>query len=497
MASGNGAGHRKRTGRNQSRNSRNNKNNKNNKISNIRKYRKPLNLNIGMLIFAVIFVYVTVCVILYFQTGHIVRYEVKKGSLATNNIYRGVVLRDETVVNTASAGYVNYYANEGERVAANDLVYIVDETGRLSEELGNASLGENALSDKELLEFRSELVNFSHGFDSHEFSNVYDFKNSLKNTVQKLANANMLESVERIGSGGGVANIISRCYAPETGVVSYWVDGYESMTAADVTEAVFDKKAYEEKKKLLLGNELLEAGDAAYKLSTSENWSVVIPLEDAERGAELEEEGYIKVRFLKNQYESWGAAKLLNNGDGKHYLQLSFTNSMITFVNDRFVEIELLLNNDTGLKIPNSAIVDKEFYLIPEDYVFPEGNSGKAQVLRQYVMENGEVSSQLYDISLYSYDKESGEYYVDAAILEAGDTLFQEDGQETFVVSRRATLKGVYNVNNGYADFRQINILYQNDEYAIVKANTQYGLNVYDYIALNADFVHDDQFIND
>lgn len=455
-----------------------------------------MNLNIGMLIFAVIFLYVVVCVILYFQTGHIVRYEVKKGSLATNNIYRGVVIRDETVVNTASAGYVNYYANEGERVAANDLVYIVDETGRLSEELGNTNLGENVLSEKELLEFRSELVNFSHGFDSREFSNVYDFKNSLKNTVQKLANANMLESVNRIGSGAGVANIISRCYAPQSGVVSYWVDGYESLTASEVTETVFDKKVYEERKEQLLGNELLEAGDAAYKLTTGENWSVVIPIEDGERGAELEENGYIKVRFLKNQYESWGAAKLLNNGDGKHYLQLSFTNSMITFVNDRFVEIELLLNNDTGLKIPNSAIVDKEFYLIPEDYIFPQGNSGKAQVLKQYVMESGEVSSQLYDISLYSYDKNTGEYYVDAAILNAADILFKENGQETFVVSRRATLKGVYNVNNGYADFKQINILYQNDEYAIVKANTQYGLNVYDYIALNADAVHDDQFLN-
>lgn len=484
MASGNGAEHKKKKSR---------QNNKNN----IRKYRKPLNLNIGMLIFAAIFVYVVVCVILYFQTGHIVRYEVKKGSLATNNIYRGVVIRDETVVNTTSAGYVNYYANEGERVAAYDLVYIVDETGRLSEELGNANLGENTLSDKELLEFRSELVNFSHGFDGHEFSSVYDFKNSLKGTVQKLANANMLESVDRIGSGSGVANIVSRCYAPQTGVVSYWVDGYENLTAVEVTEEVFDKKAYEERKKQLLGNELLAAGDAAYKLSTSENWSVVIPIEDAERGAELEEEGYVKVRFLKNQYESWGATKLLNNGDGKHYLQLSFTNSMITFVNDRFLEIELLLNNDTGLKIPNSAIVDKEFYLIPEDYVFPQGDSGKGQVLRQYVMENGEVSSQLYDISLYSYDKNTREYYVDAAILNAGDTLFKENGQDTFVVSRRATLKGVYNVNNGYADFRQINILYQNDEYAIVKANTQYGLNVYDYIALNADSVHDDQFIND
>lgn len=450
-----------------------------------------------MLIFAVIFVYVIVCVIIYFQTGHIVRYEVKKGALATNNIYRGIALRNETVVSTDSAGYVNYYANEGERVAAYDLVYIVDETGRLSAELENINLGENVLNEKQLLEFRSELVNFSHGFDREEFSGIYDFKNSLNNTVQKLANVNMLESIERLNTGSGIANIVDRCYAPRTGVVSYWVDGYENLTADQVTEEVFDKKAYEEKKTQLLGNTLLERGDTAYKLATDEKWSVVIPIEDAERGAELEEEQYIKVRFLKNQYESWGEVKLLNNGDGKHYLQLTFTNSMITFVNERFLEIELMVNEDTGLKIPNSAIVDKEFYLIPEAYVVPEGDNGKGQVLRQYVMENGDISSKLYEISLYSYDKDTKEYYVDATILDEGNILLKEDGQETFMVSRRATLTGVYNVNNGYADFRQINILAQNDEYAIVKANTQYGLNVYDYIALNAKAVHDDQFIND
>lgn len=463
----------------------------------IRKYRKPLNLNIGMIIFAVIFVYVLVCVVIYFQTGHIVRYEVKKGSLATNNIYRGVVIRDEAVVNTDTAGYVSYYANEGERVAASDLVYIVDETGRLNEELENLNKGENVLSDKDLLEFRSELVNFSHGFEAENFSGIYEFKNSLNNTVKKLAGSNMLESIDRLNTGSGVANIVDRCYAPRTGVVSYWVDGYEDLTADQVTEEVFDKKNYEGRKTQMLNSTLLERGDAAYKLSTGENWSIVIPVEDAERGAELEQEGYIKVRFLKNQYESWGAVKLLHNGDGKHYLQLSFTNSMITFVGERFLEIELLINDESGLKIPNSAIVDKEFYLIPEDYVLPEGDTGKGQVLRQYVMESGEVSGKLYEISLYSYDKDRGEYYVDATILEAGDVLLKEDSQETFVVSTRATLTGVYNVNNGYADFRQINILDQNDEYSIVKANTRYGLNVYDYIALNADSVHDDQFIND
>lgn len=450
-----------------------------------------------MLIFGVILVYVIVCVVIYFNTGHMVRYEVQKGSLATNNIYRGVAIREERVVNTSSAGYVSYYANEGERVAAKDLVYIVDETGRLNDELENLNLGENVLSDKELKEFRSELVNFSHGFDRQDYINVYDFKNSLKSTVQKLASVNMLESIERINTSSGIANVVDRCYAPETGVVSYWVDGYENLTPEQVTEDVFDKKQYEEKKKVLLSNTLLERDDEAYKLSTNEKWSVVIPVEDAQRGAKLEAEGYIRVRFLKNQYESWGATKLLHNGDGNHYLQLSFTNSMVTFSGDRFLEIELLIDDETGLKIPNSAIVDKEFYLIPEEFITVMGESGKGQVLKQVVTENGTVSSKLYDISIYNYDEQAKEYYVDATFLNSADILLKEDGQNTYVVSKRATLTGVYNINNGYADFRQINILSQNDEYSIVESNTRYGLNVYDYIALNANSVHEDQFINE
>ena len=47
-----------------------------------------------------------------------------------------------SVVYTDTAGYVNYYAWEGSRVAMNDLVYIVDETGRLNEALEGRNLGE-------------------------------------------------------------------------------------------------------------------------------------------------------------------------------------------------------------------------------------------------------------------------------------------------------------------------------------------------------------------
>ena len=460
----------------------------------IKRYRKPLNLNIGMLIFGAVFVYVIICVIMYFQTTHIVRYEVKEGSLATDNIYRGVIIRQESVVNADTAGYVNYYAREGERVAKGDLVYTVDETGRLNEYLENLNLGENSLDKRELAEFRSEIANFMHGFDEKHYDNIYDFKYSLKNTVLKLANANMLQGISNMSGTEGVANIVNFCNAPCTGVVAYWTDGYESLTADAVTESVFDEKTYE--KNQMVGNALMAVSDAVYKLSTDENWSVVLPI-DNDLGAQMEQEGYVKVRFLKNQYESWGATRLLHNADGNTYLELSFTNSMISFVSERFLDIELIINDEKGLKIPNSSIVQKDFFLLPEDYVVAGSDGGSTGVIRQCYLEDGTISSEFIPIDVYNFSEESKEYYLGTDVLTTGDILYKTDSQETYTVSKRATLIGVYNMNKGYADFKQINILYQNEEYSIVKANTRYGLNVYDYIVLDAEAVSDDQFLNE
>ena len=462
------------------------------KPTKIKKYRKPLNLNIGMMIFSIVFVYVLICVVLYFRTNHIVRYEVKEGSLAINNVYRGLIFRSEEVVKTNTAGYVNYYAYEGERVAVGDLVYTVDETGRLNEYFENGDFGTATLTDKELSDFRNEISSFLHGFEETNFSGIYDFKRSLNNSVMKLANVNMLKGVAEVQGNGTNSSVIDYCRAPLTGIVAYWTDGYEGLTPEDVTKDLFDEKKYTRED--VLGNRLMAGGDAAYKLSTSENWYVVVPIEK-ERGEMLEKEGYVKVRFLKNRYESWGEAKMLTGSDENHYLSLKFTNSMISFVSDRFLDIELIVHDETGLKIPISSIVEKEFYLIPKDFILDEGENGSSSVIRQCYLEDGTISSEVVNIDIYSYDEENNECYLDASRLNAGDVLYKVDSQETFVVSRRATLIGVYNMNKGYADFKQINILYQNDEYAIVKANTKYGLNVYDYIVLRADSVSDDQFI--
>ena len=456
----------------------------------ITKYRKPINLNIGMMVFAVILVYVVICVIMYFRTDHIVRYSVQEGSLTSNSIYKGIALRTEQVVTGQDAGYVNYFAREGERTAVGDLVYTVDETGRLSDYINAGSNGENSLSDSDLAELRTDITAFMHGFDQRYFDEVYNFRHNMESTAIKLANYNILENADALNDASGTV-IINYRYAANSGIVLYSTDGYENLKLEDMTAELFDEETYE--RNYLVNNGLVAAGDPVYKLSTDEDWSVVIQVEKELADRLVNEEKYVEVRFLKNQYTAWGQAAAYTNEAGDTFVSLTFTNSMITFCTDRFLDIELLLDEETGLKIPNSAIVQKEFFIVPKAYVTKGGSNGNDGVLLETYNEEGEATTQFVETEIY--EETETEYYLDDSTLRSGNYIVMPETGEKFAVSRTGTLQGVYNINKGYADFKQISILYDNDEYSVVKSNTNYGLNVYDYIVLNADMVKDNEFI--
>lgn len=455
----------------------------------ITKYRRPINLNIGMLIFAAIFVYVVVCVCMYFRTDHVVGYSVMEGSLSSNSIYKGIALRHEEVVKCNDAGYVNYFAREGERAASGDLVYTIDESGRLSDYINTNESGENSLSDADLSELKSEIISFTNRFERTDFSSVYNFKYSMEGTALKLANYNILANVDELNGASGTA-LINFCRAAKSGIVTYFIDGYEELELEDMTAELFEQKDYE--KKHLVNNELLANGDPAYKLSLDEDWSIVIPVEK-ELADELVEKEYVEVKFLKNQYTSWGEVESYTNEAGDTFVSLTFTNSMITFCTDRFIDIELLLEDERGLKIPNSSIVQKDFFIVPKEYVTKGGNSGNDGVILETFDENGNATTQFVPTTIY--DATDTEYYLDESVLSAGNNIVKPEGSEKYTVSKTGSLTGVYNINKGYADFKQVNVLYQNEEYAIVKSNTVYGLSVYDHIVLDASTVDDNEFI--
>lgn len=457
---------------------------------------KSKGMRLGLLLFLVILAYIVVAIFNYFNQDRIESYQVKVGSLSTNNIFKGVALREEYIVRATSSGYANYFARESERVGVGSLVYSLDELGRVSEFLSNND-NESNLTAKDLSELKTDILSFANNFTPEDFSLVYDFKYNVQGTVMKLSNSNILKNIEQINSGSN-ADSVNFNYSPKSGYVVYSVDGYEDLSITDMTAELVDYKKYEQegKKKQLISNNLIAEGDPAYKLSTNEDWSIVIMVDEDKAQALLDEE-YVKVKFLKNQNISWGKVSVYTNANKETFVALTFNNSLMSFCTDRFIDIELILKEDNGLKVPNSSIIEKEFFIIPKEYMTKGGYSSSTGVFRQIYLEDGKPSAEFVNTTIYN--ETETDYYIDDMTLRMGDVLVAQDSnsQITLSAGMKGTLIGVYNINKGYADFKQIQKLYENEEYSIIKPNLAYGLCVYDYIVLDASTVKDDELIYD
>ena len=164
---------------------------------------------------------------------------------------------------------------------------------------------------------------------------------------------------------------------------------------------------------------------------------------------------------------------------------------MVRYANDRFIDVELVMSEKTGLKIPQSAITSKEFFTIPKEYFTVGGDSSTPGLMIKHTVD-GENTVKLVNPTLY-YETEDY-YYVDSEDVSEGDIVLMSDSQSTYQIGTdKGSLIGVYNINKGYAVFKQINIIYENEEYAIVETKTSYGISLYDHIALDASEIKENQ----
>ena len=64
---------------------------KNNSV-NIKKYKTKREFNLGIFLFAIVFIYLVVTIILYFTGDRISVYEVREGSIVKDNSYTGLII---------------------------------------------------------------------------------------------------------------------------------------------------------------------------------------------------------------------------------------------------------------------------------------------------------------------------------------------------------------------------------------------------------------------
>ena len=452
--------------------------------NNIVKFHKQIHVNIASIIFFIIFIYILFHVFTYLTTENITIYEVSQGTITSQDNYNALAIRQEMVYTSDQLGSIYYFAPNKSRVGSKTLIYAIDKNGEIIDSLKNGDSHVDS-SDVNLSSLEKDIQTFMNDYNSNDYYRIYSFKTNLNNSLQQLYNERVLAANADAIQSALADNSYVTYYAPTSGLVVYTTDGYEAVTLDTFSSDLFDASSLTSEN--LRNKETVYNGEVVYKLIVSDNWNLVMPIEDSLADS-LKDDSAIEIMFNEDNAKTWCTYEIQEKAGAK-YLVLSLDDSMERYADERFISINLMLEEKNGLKIPNSSIVEKTFFTIPKKY-FTKGEDSNGYGL---IVKNKDGTSFQNTTIYYETDDY---YYIDSANVSSGDVIQMVNSSETYTVgSDTGVLKGVYNVNKGYAVFKQIEIIYQNNDYTIVKTGTDYGLALYDRIVLQGDKVNENDII--
>ncbi len=447
--------------------------------------RRPVRINVGLVIFAFIFVYLVYTLIHFSGRKNYAGFSVgQEEEISRSANYEALLLRQEKTVRSRFAGFLDAFVQEGARVSAGSVVTTVDELGVYSEAIREAEKTQS-LSEDSLLRLKERLSAMAVAYDPQDFWQVYTVKSEISSY---FLGGFSTASLSRLEESMTLEEFFHREEASTGGLVAYYLDGFEDLTAREVTADDFKRASYTRENP----KEIVTEGDFLYKLIDSENWSAVIPV-TAEEAALYNTYDRLPVTFLTNQLEVSCPFTLYTGADGGYYLELKLHQYLIQFLSDRYTRIRISLDFGRGYKIPKSTLTEKAFYIIPKSYgTYGGGGTDIGFITETY--SGSEAHAAFVSPTVYRSDEDY--YYVDTKDLTEGTVLVRPDSDDRFTVRMTTALRGVYQINKGFTVFRLVEIVSEAEDYCYVRVGTPFGINTFDQILLNSAEAGEGQILN-
>ena len=448
--------------------------------------KSPGRPRVATIIFIVIIVYIVCFLILFFVKRDVRIYEVTHGDLSQALSASGLLIREEKVYNAPSDGYISFFNVSGVKIKVNDSVYALDKTGRMGEILESHSEEKADFSDADIRQIGTMLKNFETDYEYAGFSGIYEIGNSI-DTVKSNQSAAWLEAnKDVISRETGIENAVNVVHSDSAGYLSYSTDGYETVREEDINEKLMERQSYE--KEVVAGEgAFIKEGDPAYKLITDELYYIYVPLTREQiKNNSLSEYKTVYVNLKKVNASVKGNFEIIKNND-QTMGKITVNKYVYAYIGDRFADVEISVAENVGLKIPNSAIVKRDMYVIPEEYLTTGGDSNE----QGFNVQSG-------DLYVFTYVpvsfKQDGMCYIKTDALPENSVLIKPESTDTYVVKKTEKVDGVYCINTGYTVFQPVKIISRNDEYAVVPENVS-GVSVYERIILNAEKFKENEII--
>ena len=455
------------------------------KMAKVTRFHRNLQMNIGLIVGVILVIYVLFHLFSCVTKKHVAIYQVNSGTISTSKHYEALALRSESLVQAEADGQIYHFKANEAQVGSDSIVYSLDQSGEIQQLFTQAQLNTSALNETEQRQIVNSLSDYVRTKDDNRFYKVYDFKNQLEANLYDSLQQTVFETYKSQINEAKQRNTFHTYQAPSPGLLVYATDGDEGLNLDNFTRESFDTSKLDYKD--LKNVSSVKAGDPVYKLISSEQWKMLVEVDD-EMASQITSSSNVQLVFDKDQRSAWAAASVIEKY-GRKYLVLSLDDSMERYADLRFVGVTLNLDRASGLKIPLSAITKQSFYKIPKSYFFKGGNSNDLGLLRK--KGNG---SEFIVPTIFAEDEE--DYFINADQLKESDILIKQNSSESWQVnSKSEELTGVYQVNKGFAEFKPIEVQFQNKEFAVVSSTTSYGLVLYDRIALNSSQVKEGDMV--
>ena len=284
---------------------------------------------------------------------------------------------------------------------------------------------------------------------------------------------------------------MSSLTAGKAGVLCLSYDGLEEQYHPEMAKDVTKKEIGSAKTEYISKAKGVSEGDTLFKIVESNNWYIVAYLPNTAT-ATWKQGNYVMINAMTEEenYQLRMTIESMEVGEKETKVVLSTYAHMEQFMESRTVSFSLESDIVEGLKIPNDAIVEKSLIKIPRTCLTESmGSDG-------VLLVNGE-KTKFMDLSIVTGDEEAVYIEQNGAGVKLGDIILQGTGENAgqYTVSELEPHAGVYVANSSVADFVVIEILEQNQEYAIVETGNIIGLQPFDTIVSDAKNIEEGQSI--
>lgn len=467
-------------------------------------------LNFGLAIFVMIFAYLVVVMIAFAMKDKVNYTIAETGVLTHSNIYSGLIIKNETVVEATDSGDIRYYFTEGARVRNDNTVATIikdSNTAKLLDEeifkLNQTLEADDPAFDESYDYLQGRIKNYVINQHNHKFGKTYSIKREIVNDIDNIRNTviteqtsmGMLTSSNILVMEDSLKEQGISLKAPSSGLVSFNIDGME-----DVQYEEFSTMSFRRQPIIDEGSTRLTAktNEAMFKVIDNYLWYIAAEIDD-ECEKQIEDKTYINIEFLDKDISIDVKVDRIWDEGNKTYLMLEVDRMLGEFINNRYQDFRIVYAEHEGIKIPETAVVSKVFAKIPAIYLTTSNNDNR--VYKKVISEEAPGGVSVDVVSLKEVKKEDDTFYIPLSDeLKIGDTLSYTDGTtlrtSEYVLSDTIELEGVYVVNKGYAIFKFIETRYRDKDYRIVEPFISYGVRMYDRIATEGKLTEEFQIIN-